>query len=255
MILDCFTFFDELDMLEIRLNILYKHVDKFILTESNRSYTGRPKDFIFEKNRDRFAQWNDKIIYHKLDFAQISPNLVSLAFASPNTGGKEHFWIREFCIKEYVVEIMTLFKDDDWVFISDLDEIWNPAIDYTQYADNRVYRPVQMPYAFYLNMHSGQGLGTFTGTRCGKVSTLKRYGANHFRTEREVKSVLIPNGGWHFSWLHKTTQKWNDGHPDDATRLAKIREYSLTLDNINLPRYLIDNKEKWLKYFYVDNQI
>ena len=63
MIYDCFTFRDEFDMLEIRLRILDKVVDKFVICEADRTFTNQPKPFNFQEHQNRFKQWEDKIIY------------------------------------------------------------------------------------------------------------------------------------------------------------------------------------------------
>ena len=63
MIYDCFTFRDEFDMLEIRLRILDRVVDKFVICEADRTFTNQPKPYNFLANKDRFKQWEDKIIY------------------------------------------------------------------------------------------------------------------------------------------------------------------------------------------------
>ena len=67
MVYDCFTFFNELDLLEIRLNTLKDVVDKFVIAEATRTHTGRPKELVFEKNRERFASFSDKIEYIIVD--------------------------------------------------------------------------------------------------------------------------------------------------------------------------------------------
>ena len=66
MIYDCFNFFNELDILEIRFYTLYEVVDKFVIVESNKTHSGIPKDFNFENNKDRFKKFLDKVEYIKL---------------------------------------------------------------------------------------------------------------------------------------------------------------------------------------------
>ena len=66
-IYDSFLFFNELDLLEIRLNVLYPYVDHFIISEQSKTHSGLEKEWIFEQNRERFAKFEDKIIYHKQD--------------------------------------------------------------------------------------------------------------------------------------------------------------------------------------------
>ena len=53
-IYDCFNFFNELDLLEIRLNTLYDIVDYFVIIESNLTHSGEVKPFYYEDNKSRF---------------------------------------------------------------------------------------------------------------------------------------------------------------------------------------------------------
>ena len=64
MIYDCFTFFNELDLLEIRLNILDEHVDYFVLAECTETFSGIEKPLYYEENKERFSKWSHKIIHH-----------------------------------------------------------------------------------------------------------------------------------------------------------------------------------------------
>jgi beta-1,4-mannosyl-glycoprotein beta-1,4-N-acetylglucosaminyltransferase len=61
-IYDGFLFFNELDLLEIRLNILNDVVDYFILVESSKTHSGLLKSYIFEENKERFSKFLNKII-------------------------------------------------------------------------------------------------------------------------------------------------------------------------------------------------
>ena len=64
-VIDCFPFFNELDLLEIRLNELRGVVDAFVITESPQTFTGMKKSFFFKDNEDRFKEFN--IIYAPYD--------------------------------------------------------------------------------------------------------------------------------------------------------------------------------------------
>ena len=57
---DCFTFFNELDLLEIRLNELNDVVDYFVLVEATTTYSGKPKELYFQKNKDRYKKFEKK---------------------------------------------------------------------------------------------------------------------------------------------------------------------------------------------------
>ena len=64
-IYDCFMFFDEEKILDLRLNILSKYVDKFIITEANYMHSGKPKKLLFDINK--FSKFKDKIIYKVIE--------------------------------------------------------------------------------------------------------------------------------------------------------------------------------------------
>lgn len=63
-IFDTFTFYNELDLLELRMNILDDSVNYFVINESNITFTGKKKPLYYFENRERFKKWNHKIIHH-----------------------------------------------------------------------------------------------------------------------------------------------------------------------------------------------
>jgi beta-1,4-mannosyl-glycoprotein beta-1,4-N-acetylglucosaminyltransferase len=71
---DCFTFFNELDLLEVRLEELYEVVDYFVIAEANMSHSGKPKDWILGPNMDRFAKFANKIRYLRIDDFPVTNN-------------------------------------------------------------------------------------------------------------------------------------------------------------------------------------
>ena len=64
-IFDCFMFFDEEMLLDLRLNIMDKYVDKFVITEANYMHNGNTKKLIFDINK--YSKFKDKIIYIVVD--------------------------------------------------------------------------------------------------------------------------------------------------------------------------------------------
>ncbi len=116
-LIDCFTFFNELDLLEIRLKYLYDIVDYFVIVEADTSFNGDVKTMVFKDNRNRFAPFIDKIIVVPIkmkNFNQV----------------KGVAWKREEyqrnCIQEGINKLN--LKDTDLVLISDIDEIPNKNI-------------------------------------------------------------------------------------------------------------------------------
>ena len=114
-IFDCFPFFNELEIAEIRIKELYEHVDYFVIAESERTHSGLKKPLYFQENQSRFDQFKDKII-------RITVNLPS--------AGTEEFdanWHRERTQRDGISKILnSLGKEDDIVITTDADEIINP---------------------------------------------------------------------------------------------------------------------------------
>ena len=67
MIYDCFTFFNEFDLLEIRLNELDSVVDKFVLVEATKTFSGKDKPLYFNENKNKFNKFLNKIIHVIVD--------------------------------------------------------------------------------------------------------------------------------------------------------------------------------------------
>jgi hypothetical protein len=63
MIYDAFLFFNELDLLDIRLNLLNDVVDKFVVVESTVTFSGKTKKLFFDENKQMFEKFSDKIIH------------------------------------------------------------------------------------------------------------------------------------------------------------------------------------------------
>jgi|ETNvirnome_6_100_1030635.scaffolds.fasta_scaffold00022_3 beta-1,4-mannosyl-glycoprotein beta-1,4-N-acetylglucosaminyltransferase len=127
---DCFPFFNENDLLEIRLNQHWDYVDKFIVTEAGETHTGLKKPFNFD--HERFKKYDSKIIYHQIkDFrkeiqevgAEVLDNY-SLRDRSQN-GQFTDDWVRDHFQGNYPVKILKELgaKDTDITYFSAVDEI------------------------------------------------------------------------------------------------------------------------------------
>ena len=71
-IIDSILFFNELDLLELRLEELYDHVDMFLIVESDKTFTGKPKPLFYKNNSKRFSKWSDKIHHYVVNDMPIS---------------------------------------------------------------------------------------------------------------------------------------------------------------------------------------
>ena len=143
MIYDCFSFFNELDLLEIRLKTLDCVVDKFVLSESNYTHTGQKKPLYFKENLSKFSQFKDKIIHI------VSPDP---EFPNKAEVDIEYRWLCENKQRNATIKaIEKVLKPNDILIISDLDEIPNPLTLKKAIKLKRPVRLRQKLYYYYLN--------------------------------------------------------------------------------------------------------
>jgi beta-1,4-mannosyl-glycoprotein beta-1,4-N-acetylglucosaminyltransferase len=278
---DSFIFFNELDILEIRLNTLDPIVDKFILVESTVSHSGKQKPLFYQENKNKFEKFNHKIVHcivedtpNSFEEAQkrlMSPkdelekNILMHCLTTSNVPYGECQWLREFYQHESVRRgmLMAELQDDDICFVSDVDEIWNPSLKYIT-DDFGVYKLRQHVHMAFLNLRSSED---WLGTYYTKYRNIKNASANHFDTVARTKHNIVENGGWHFTYqggLEKIKTKLeNFGHQeynnDQVKNLIQDRldrgmdvlgrPFSCAIENDILPEYIKENKEKYKHLF------
>lgn len=215
MIYDVFTFNGELDILKLRLSILYDHVDRFIILEAKTTFSGHKKPLYFSHNEDKFKTWWDKIDYHIID-EEYSPEETALAESSPNTIGAKH-WKREFLQKESIKKALIHLKDEDIVYIGDVDEIWNPKHKYS--GTEKLLLRV---YAYYLNNLSSE---VFWGPLIAKYSDIKGVCLNHMRSNISFRGETY--AGWHFTSMggfKEVQRKLNDSYTPESYNTDKVQK-------------------------------
>lgn len=251
MIVDCLYLLNEIDLLEIRLNILDKYVDKFIIIESDETFSGVAKPLNFKLNEERFAKWRHKIIYFIVNDYPQDEKLYEMALKSPNTGDKEDKWLTEFYQKESLQKALIRLGDEDLVFVSDIDEVWSPNI--LPLNGDDIYRPIQLSYMNFLNVRTDADSSCWTGTIATKYKNIKNACINHLRTDEMTPSMLIENGGWHFCTLGGREDKmksWESpGYDTFSDEVKTRREKGSRIEEKDLPEYLLNNREKYAKYF------
>lgn len=112
MIYDCFGFFNELELLELRLYELGDVVDKFVLLEATKTHTNKPKPLYYQENKSRFSAFHDKIIH----------------VVVTDLPDSEDAWLLDNFQRDCLGRGLTNCRPDDWVLISDLDEIPRASI-------------------------------------------------------------------------------------------------------------------------------
>ena len=212
MIYDCFSFFNELDLLEIRLNTLANVVNKFILVEAPITHTGNPKPLYFAENKARFANFEDRIIHIVVDDFPEMSNETSI---------REKAWMRENWQRNAIVKgLPKNINNDDILLISDLDEI--PSPEHVLCAAKNptgITRLNMKAYCFFINLRNISYPIWDNGT---KILTWKTFNSpdtysNSKYTECCIAAVnqgptatrvrflkpdkILKNAGWHFSYL------------------------------------------------------
>jgi len=239
MVVDTFYFNGELETLEVRLTLLSPFVDKFVMLEAKETFTGVAKELTYITNLKRFRKWNNKIDFIGLPVGMNDMEILNIAKSSSNVGGGEHYWVREFYQKECLRKALIGFNDEDIIFISDVDEVWNPEI-LNQVKGDRLYKPLQESYLYYLNNKTGDTWKAFTGTVVTKYKNIKGKCINHLRTHSKNEYVFIENGGWHWNALGGVDNKINSfKHPVYTHEYMKSRENGARIDNSGLPN--LDN--------------
>lgn len=214
-IYDCFTFFNELDLLEIRLNELDPVVDHFVLCEAPVTHRGQPKPLIFQENRERFARFLPKIIHVVVN-------------DMPQGEFKEaDFWVKEKFQRMALMRGLTSARDEDFVTVCDLDEIPSAkAIAASVVRNDRAVTVFDMMFCrFFVNLISPQNWHKARMARFGDIRSLQmiRSGGPQWRPEPDQRGlgrqlrhlrrttfatrlprrwVRVENAGWHFTSLN-----------------------------------------------------
>ena len=242
MIYDCIPFFNELDILKLRMQIMAPFVDKFVLEESTVTFSGEPKEMTFAKNRHMFAEFEDKIIYVAVD-------------NSPISGVTTHE--RDKFQKNQLICGMADCKPDDIVIFSDVDEIPNPKTltDIIENFDSaKIYHLAQRMFYCFLNMEEVSGnllsiTGEFRGvkqkqwlgTKVCSFGNLPEEGIVYLRevSPDDPRSVRVADGGWHFGYMG------GDGEKDVAKRIG-IKVQAAAHQEYNKSRYLNEAVDRLL---------
>ncbi len=209
MVYDCFPFFNELDILEIRLNELYDVVDKFVLIEADRTHQNKPKPFVFEENKERFAKFSDKIIHIKVTKYPLFIPLINPFSA----------WKIERYQRDYIKKALVDCQPEDIILISDLDEIPNSIVlkQLIYKGISKIYGLKMDMFIYFLNnkliFDGGSNMdkeeaknGIWHSTAVLPYKLLKKSPSKIrriiMRTKRRGEVYeIVPNAGWHFTYI------------------------------------------------------
>ena len=258
-IVDCITFFQENRHFDLRYNILKDVVDKFLICESIYDHRGNEKKINFDKKKYINNKKIEHIIYTK-------------KFPTNNDP-----WNNQAIQREYLLQNLDSFKDDDYILFSDPDEIPNPKILKNINLEKKYGIFFQNIYSYKINLFNPHE-SPWEGTRICKKKHLKsvdwlrqkvlaknlKY--PFWRIDKEKNIQVIKDGGWHFSYLLKPEEiskkfkslaetAWDKNEFSDLNKIIEKIDnkidlfgrghiyHKVNIDN-NFPDYILKNKEK-----------
>ena len=265
-IFDCFQYFNEEHIVDIRLNILNNYVDYFVVVESTVDHQGKPKKLQFDINK--FQKFKKKIRYIIVDDTPEK-------FKKPHTGGES---LVEQHQRNSLMKGLKDAHDEDLIILSDVDEI--PDLKKLNLYNKKNFAVFLQKMFMYklnlLNLNENDWHGSKICLRKNLKSpqwlrNLKFKKYPFWRIDKPRNIQIIPNGGWHFAYLQdaenisKKIKSFAHGEfnkekfSDENTIQIKIekgedvfdRGYNIkkvTIDK-SFPEYIFDNKEtlkKWI---------
>jgi hypothetical protein len=262
-IYDCFTFYNEFDLLEIRLAELYNTVDHFVLVEANQTFTNRPKPYLFEENQARYSQYLDKIIHVKVEM--------------PSSNDP---WVNETHQRNAIMEGVKDAQPDDIIIISDCDEVLRAsAINQMRTTSGEVFS-LRMPLFNFKFNYMRTTPGEYDAwAMAARKQVMDNNSPNVLRNQRfnPYQFTIIEHAGWHFGYLGnreflvdkaKSFSHQEVNRPEFIEQIdieASIRErkewdrsqpakYEIVELDSYFPVALLNNKEKYQQYI-LDNPV
>ena len=264
MFYNCLPFYNELDLLEVRLHTMSKYVDKFIICEMDTTHSCKDKPFYLENSNERFKDFHSKIIHLKIN-----------SIRSENAWENENYqrdvmrkWLDENC------------QDEDLVIVQDADEILSE-----DFMDKIYGLDLSSPhiteldfYRYYINAEIVGASTTWSSGPIVKYKFLKDNpqisltGLRNLHPRLRALRNVINNCGWHFTFLGGAEaisekikayahQESNNSFTTNIERLTNalknnqdacnpngppFRKIELTSEKF--PQFILNNKSKFAKY-------
>ena len=213
-IFDCTTYYNEDLILEVRFNILNKHVDKFVIAEAKYSHSGEKKKLNF--NISKFPEFKKKIIY--LPIENEPQNIIyknkNDTFLENEEDKRTNSIKRINHQRDRLKEGLYEANDDDYVLYSDNDEIPNLENFNSETSSSKILIFKQKLFYYKFNLFFDR-ISWFGTKGCKKKNLLslswlrdiksKKYPIYRvdtiFSKTKYTNVKIIENGGWHFSQL------------------------------------------------------
>ena len=261
-IFDCFMYFDESLLLDLRLNYLDKFVDKFIIIECNYNHKGEVKKPTF--NKEKYKKFGNKIEYVLLKDQPKNIERINVKDTENETSDKYilNAIKRENFQRNYIKNCLSEAASNDWIIISDLDEIPNLSnVNFKNIKNKFIFfKQDMMYYKFNLKLENCSWVGTKACQMKNLESpqwlrNIKDRSYSWWRLDtlfsknkyRNIK--FIDDGGWHFSYL-KTPEEIEiklksylhhreyDLNPIGVDKIKKLVEQKKTIYNLKTDQRL-----------------
>ena len=213
-IYDCFMYFDEDMLLDLRLNVLSKYVKKFVITEATYTHNGNKKKLNF--NINNFKKFKDKIEYIVVDSEP--SNIKKISENDPEHIRGQKLILNGYARDIYQREALQLglkkLLDDDLIIISDLDEIPNLSNIELKNINNKIIIFKQKMFYYKLNLLYEE-FNWFGSKACKKKNFLSPQWLRNIKSKQYPKwrfdlwfskrkynnNFYVEDGGWHFTCI------------------------------------------------------
>ena len=232
-IYDCFQYFNEDHIVDLRLNILNKHVDYFVISESTKTHQGKEKKLNF--NIKNFLKYKNKIKYIVADYKK------KIDFDN-HVGGESPVEKHQ---RNQLIEGIQDASHDDLIILSDSDEIPD-LTKLKEINQNKKYVAFSQKMFMYKlnlqNLNESNWIGSKI-TLKKNITTMQELRDLKFKKypfwRFDKRNLQIIKGGWHFSFLQK---------PEDIIR--KIKSFSHgefnennIIDKKKIEKKILDNED------------
>ena len=264
-IIDCFTFYNELELLEYRLEILSPTVDYFILVEATRTHAGNQKELFFQRNSTKFNKFSDKIIHIIVDDFPYAFN------PSPEEVWKNEIFQRN-CIQRGIDLLKEVLLPDDYIIVSDVDEIPDPNT-INNLKNNSIEDIAKLEQDLYYYNLCSKLVDKWYASKIFKYSKYLSLNINIDDIRKYQNCISIFRGGWHLSYFGNPDfinnkiknfahQEYNNPEYTDLLLIEQRVTNGLDLYNrdikiINIPiinnNYLPPRYQEYFKKYLLDH--
>jgi beta-1,4-mannosyl-glycoprotein beta-1,4-N-acetylglucosaminyltransferase len=240
-IYDCFPFFNELDVLDIRFAEMYDVVDRFVIVEAAITHGNKPKPLYFQENLARYEKYLNKVTH---------------IVVSEDEFPARDSWSIERHQRDQIMRGLTDCKDNDMIIISDADEIPRASKVYEFDYSKGIMGFQQTLYYYKLNCEAADKWNEAKIATYKNVKEKTPCGIRYWPTTGDS---LLKNGGWHFSYLADINgiknkieatahQEYNTEEMKDLSRIEKVVNEGKDLYGRPLQYHFVEVDETYPQY-------